>query len=122
MSRTYRKSIRYYTKYKGIIYNTDGDKTLKGKARQYPVEIPSGFYAFDGKFRNSIWDGSIYPCKVLVGDSESHASYVGRPHKSLFHRIDRARQKQALIRDLKGDIEDATDDCGYPAFDPWSWD
>ena len=115
MARTYRKNVRYYRKYQGVIYNTYGDRTLRGKARNFAD------YDFDrkGGFVNRpvIWDGACYRCFVQVGDSENYSRLRGynKDAKRRCHKADRARARNA--------IHHTPDDVWFrPAFDPWDYD
>jgi len=106
MSRTYRKNIRHYEKFRGEFYNTYKDRTVKGKARNYSDDSDWG--------ASVIWGAGYFRQEVLVGDSENYGSSAPKGYKAMHNRIDRARYAQALIKN--GDAVIKT------SFDPWDWD
>jgi len=112
MARTYRKNARYYRKYQGVIYNTYGDRTLKGKARHFAK------YDWDRKggmvTTPCIWDGACYRCVVRVGDSECYPRFRGydKDAKRRCHKTDRARN---AIYHTPEDV------WLIPTFDPWDY-
>ena len=107
MSRTYRKNSRWFYNYKGEFYSSYSDRTIKGKYKNYKD--------YDWRKDEALWGASRHFAVVLVGESESYSINCPSDVKTMCHRIDRARFKQALLNE---------DDEAYilPSFDPWDWD
>ena len=111
MSRTYRKNRRWFLKFEGDFYNPYTDKTIKGKSQNYTK--------YDWRKGCLIIDKTLHGANqffeiVKVGDSENYSYTPPKGWKTMTHRIDRARYKQALY-----DNEDA---YIYSSTDPWNWD
>lgn len=112
MARTYRKNSRQYRKYRGVIYNTYGDKTAKDRSRNFKIwhwRLNSPFYTPD-----NIMEGGHYYCEVIVSDSENLRRGAPKGWKSMCNRIDRRRYKAALINNEDAFIKSS--------FDPWDFD
>jgi len=118
MARTYRKNVRWYFKFRGQFYNPYNDKTVQGEARDYIN------YHWRYPFRDELWGASRGKRQeVLVGDRDNLPRlHMGGPTRRMISRIDRARLAAALRFDMQFDPEDANDDLGKPAFDPWDFD
>lgn len=108
MSRTYRKNARWIEKYQGEFYSSWLDKTRN--SIKFPFDIKKG----------SLWDLPIgtarFRVAVWVGDRDNFRKFKGysRDIKNICHRTDRARFKQALLKNEDAYIK--------PSFDPWDWD
>lgn len=116
MSRTYRKNARWYHQYKGNLYRScfSGDVSLKGKPKEYEVEpeLPWSFH---------FCQAYVYT-EVTVGDTDCLGSPCSGPLKKDFRRIDRARRKAELIKDMKKGPEEVNDNPIISSYDPWDWD
>lgn len=112
MSRTYRKNFRRYRKYDGVLYNTCND-ILKDHKFFETLE-----WNYKQALNESVWKifhGGRYNVEVKVIESDCWHLVKPKGVKSMCNRIDRARAKQAMIRD--------PENCYYtPSFDPWDWD
>lgn len=108
MSRTYRKNPRRFYKHQGTFYSTHEDRTIKGKASNYKKHDwikHLGTYTYYGM--NHFYE------EVTVCESEAYPRYrCPWDVKRRCRRIDRARYKDALLKD----------DNITPAFNPWDWD
>jgi hypothetical protein len=104
MSRTYRKNHRWIEKYQGEYYRRD--------YRSPSIKYPFGIKECDFDLP---WGTAWSRVEVLVGDGDNWRSCgVSSDVKQLFHQIDRARYKQALLRNEDTHIRSS--------FDPWDWD
>jgi hypothetical protein len=105
MSRTYRKNHRWIEKYQGEFYSCT---YYNSRSAKYPFEVKDN--------RNLQMGNSWSRIEVRVCDADNHGKFYGmsRSLKRMHHRIDRARYKQALLRNQDSFI--------VPSFDPWDWD
>jgi hypothetical protein len=110
MSRTYRKHACNWRKHNGEIYRTTLHKYIVGKEKHYKVY---DFPCHNGSI--NVFEGGKYYARFLVPDRDNWGNGVPSGVKSMCHRIDRARCKNAMIRDI--------DDVYYTSsFDPRDWD
>jgi len=110
MARTYRKNVRHFNKIRGELvdyrWRKSRSNTMKGKGRRVIVQKD--------------WDDDDYRCGggfrmvVLVCDSENWSRSAGKARKKMYHKIDRARFKQALRNNEDAHIKSS--------MDPWDWD
>jgi len=105
MSRTYRKNPRHFRKFRGEIYTTYRDKSIHGKASMYAKN--------DWKYDDPFWGSNYFYQEVLVGDCDNCADGPSSDMKKIYHRIDRARYKVALLRNEDAHI--------LSSCDPWLW-
>jgi len=111
MSRTYRKNACYWRKHGGEIYRTSFQKGVVGKEKHYSIYD----YRDHSVERDNVFDGGLYYVEILVPDRDNWGNGIPVGVKSMCNRIDRARCKNAMIRDI--------DDVYYTSsFDPWDWD
>jgi len=110
MSRTYRKNARYFMKFRGEVYSSYKDRTVKGKARNYKE------YDWRTAWKNGddLTGSARFFEIVLVGDSENYHRSPPKDWKAMCHRIDRRRYKDALRNNEDAFIKSS--------FDPWDWD
>ena len=108
MSRTYRKCACYWRKYRGKIYCTFSMKSIVGKEKNYKK-----YNWKDDDF--DVFHGGRYYVEVKVADVDSYGKGTPSVVKKIFRRVDRARAKNAFIRN--------PEDVHYrSSFDPWYWD
>jgi len=118
MSRTYRKQIRHYTKYRGEYYNSSykPDRTVKNAPRNLKEEDDCKDIIYRWGYPANATDSAAYHrFEVLVSDSECYGIRCPKDVKRLCHKKDRARVRQALYHHPE-------DVYFKPAFDPWDWD
>lgn len=116
MSRTYRKQVRYYTKYRGDYYtHSHKGRTVKTAPRNLKKEEDCRdiIYGY-GCLYNAVCSGAIHRFEVLVGDSECY-NRLPKDIKRICHKKDRARVRQVLYHN-------PDDVFIVPSFDPWDWD
>jgi hypothetical protein len=110
MSRTYRKNACRWRKFRGEIYRTTQQKGIVGKEKYYSV-----YDFWDRTNEIDAFEGGKYYVEFLIPDRDNWGNGVPKGVKKMCHRIDRARCKNAMIRDI--------DDVHYSTcFDPWDWD
>lgn len=109
MSRTYRKNTRWYTKSQGQFYSWYEDKTVFGTPKNYIIEE-----WIKGGVVTETKDGGNFSQIVTVMDVDNSHRGAGKENKTMYHRIDRARFKQALYYNEDAFIRTSAD--------PWDWD
>jgi len=104
MSRTYRKNDRWIEKYQGEFYISCYNK---GNSVKHPFKLKDGTDLPMGAAWSYI--------EVTVGDGDTSDAYRNnKRYKQMTNRIDRARYKQALLRNEDVYIKSS--------FNPWDWD
>ena len=104
MSRTYRKNSRWIEKYQGEFYI---DGWNKGVSVKHPFKLKNG--------SDLPFGTADFYIEVIVGDGDISDPYRNnKRYKQMTNRIDRARYKQALLRNEDAYIKSS--------FDPWDWD
>jgi hypothetical protein len=102
MSRTYRKGSRWINNYQGEYYHWSDERSVK-----YPFKVEYGDTPFGTNY---------FRVDVRVCDGDNFGRFTGFTSdvKRMYHRIDRARYKQALLRNGDTYIQSS--------FDPWDYD
>jgi len=118
MSRTYRKNIRHLEKAQGKLYSYWTDRSLNGNKNIIQITMYDLFTPYRISTNANAWlpwGCSTRRLEVKVSDGDNIHRGPTKDWKRIAHKKNRARFRQALIRDQ--------DDPHFTnAINPWMWD
>ena len=108
MSRTYRRATMEFEKFEGEFIDSYWRK------KSYYKKGSCAYKYAQISWRDEYYYGASWFKKDVCVTDHKKYSFVSSDVKRNCRRIDRARYKQALLRNEDANIT--------PSFDPWGWD